>query len=102
MRFLYILEINPLSVTLFADIFLPFYGLSFYYFMASFAMQKLLNLIMSNLFFGFGFFKSFLLHLIDSVLSISAVQQSDLVIHTTRYNSLAVQQDLIAYPLQMQ
>ena len=49
---LYILEIKPLSVASFADTFLPFHRLSFHlsFFMVSFAVQKLVNLIRSHLF----------------------------------------------------
>ena len=47
---LYILEINPLSVALFANIFSRSVGCLFILFMISFAMQKLLNLIRSYLF----------------------------------------------------
>ena len=39
----HILEISPLSVALFAKIFLPFCGLSFHFFMFSFAVQNLLS-----------------------------------------------------------
>ena len=45
---LYILEIRPLSVTLFAKISLPFCGLSFCFLMVSFGVQKLLSLIRSH------------------------------------------------------
>ena len=50
MRCLYILEINPLSVTSFANIFSHFVGCLFVLFMVSFAVQKVLNLIRSYLF----------------------------------------------------
>ena len=46
----YILEINPLSVTLFANIFSHSVGCLFILFMVSFAVQKLLSLIWSHLF----------------------------------------------------
>ena len=50
MSCLYILEINPLWVTLFANIFSHSVGCLFVLFMVSFAVQKLLNLIRSHLF----------------------------------------------------
>ena len=50
MSCLYILEINPLSVTLLANIFSHFVGCLFVLFMFSFAVQKLLSLITSHLF----------------------------------------------------
>ena len=50
MRCLYILEINPLLVTLFAKIFPHSVGCLFILFMDSFAMQKLLSLIRFHLF----------------------------------------------------
>ena len=49
MSSLYILEINPLSVVSFAIIFSHFEGCLFTLFIASFAIQKLLNLIRSHL-----------------------------------------------------
>ena len=50
MNCLYILEINPLSVALFAIIFSCFEGCLFILFMVSFAVQKFLSLIQSHLF----------------------------------------------------
>ena len=50
MSYLYILEINPLLVTLFANIFSHSVDCLFVLFMVSFAVQKLLSLIKSNLF----------------------------------------------------
>ena len=50
MSYLYILEINPLSVSSFANIFLHSVGYLFILFMVSFAVQKLLSLIRSHLF----------------------------------------------------
>src|SRR5574337_853230 len=50
MRYFCILEINPLSVTSFANIFSHSVGCLFILFMISFAMQKLLSLIRSHLF----------------------------------------------------
>ena len=50
MSCLYILEINPLSVASFANIFSHFVGCLFVLFMVSFAVQKLLSLIRSHLF----------------------------------------------------
>ena len=50
MRCLYILEIGPLSVTLFAKIFSHSVGCLFVFLMVSFAMQKLLSLIRSHWF----------------------------------------------------
>ena len=47
---LYILEINPLSVASFANIFSHSEGCLFILFMVSFAVHKLLNLIRSHLF----------------------------------------------------
>ena len=46
----YILEINPLSIALFANIFSHSEGCLFVFFMVSIAMQKFLNLIRSHLF----------------------------------------------------
>ena len=57
MSCLYILEINPLLVTSFANILSHSVGCLFVLFMVSFAMQKLLSLIRSHLFiFVFIFF----------------------------------------------
>ena len=50
MSCLYILEINPLSVALFADIVSHSVSCLFILFMVSFALQKLLNLIRACLF----------------------------------------------------
>ena len=50
MSCLYILEINRLSVDLFANIFSHFEGCLFVLFLVSFAVQKLLSLIRSHLF----------------------------------------------------
>ena len=50
MSCLYILEINPLSVASFADIFSHSIGCLFALFMVSFAVQKLLSLIRTHLF----------------------------------------------------
>ena len=50
MSCLYILEINPLFVTLFANIFSHSVGCLFIWFVVSFAVQKLLSLIRSHLF----------------------------------------------------
>ena len=47
---LYILEINPLSLVLFANIFSHFIVCLFVLLMVSFAVQKLLSLIRSHLF----------------------------------------------------
>ena len=56
MSCLYILEINPLSVSLFANIFSHTVGCLFGLFIVSFAVQKLLSLIRSHLFiFYFNF-----------------------------------------------
>ena len=55
MSCLYILEINPLSVVSFAIIFAHFEGCFFTLLIVSFAVQKLLNLIRSHLFFLFVF-----------------------------------------------
>ena len=50
MSCLYILEINPLLVALFANIFSHSMGCIFILIMVSFAVQKLLSLIRSHLF----------------------------------------------------
>ena len=50
MSCLYILEIKPLSVLSFANIFSQSVGCLFILFMVSFAVQKLVNLIRSHLF----------------------------------------------------
>ena len=50
MSCLYILEINPLLVALFANIFSRCEDCLFVLFMVSFAVQKLLSLIRSHLF----------------------------------------------------
>ena len=50
MSCLYILEINPLSVASFANIFSHSEGCLFILFIVSFAVQKLLSLIRSHLF----------------------------------------------------
>ena len=50
MSCLYILEINPLSVDLFANIFSHSVGCLLVLFIVSFAVQKLLSLIQSHLF----------------------------------------------------
>ena len=50
MNYLCILEMNPLSVELFANIFSHSVGCLFVLFMVSFAVQKLLCLISAHLF----------------------------------------------------
>ena len=50
MSSLYILEINPLSIDLFANIFSHYEGCLFVLFIVSFAVQKLLSFIRSHLF----------------------------------------------------
>ena len=50
MSCLYILESNPLSVTLLANIFLHSEGCLFVLFMVSFAVQKISSLIKPHLF----------------------------------------------------
>ena len=50
MSCLYILEINPLSIDLFANIFSHSQGCLFVSFIVSFAVQKLLSFIRSHLF----------------------------------------------------
>ena len=58
MSCLYILEINPLSVVSFANIFFHSEGCLFVLFMVSFAVQNLLSFIRSHLFlFLFPFFQ---------------------------------------------
>ena len=56
MSYLYILEIKPLSVTLFANIFSQSVGCVFVLFMVSFAVQKLASLIRSHLFIFCSYF----------------------------------------------
>ena len=56
MSCLYILEINPLLVTSFANIFSHFVGFLFILFMVSFAVQELLSLIRSCLFIFISIF----------------------------------------------
>ena len=48
MSYLYILEINPLSVASFATIFSHYIGCLFVFFMVSFVVQKLVHLIVSH------------------------------------------------------
>ena len=67
MRCLYILEINPLSVTSFANIFPHYVGCLFILFMASFIVQKLLSLIRPHQFI-FVFIFIILEHGSDKVL----------------------------------
>ena len=56
MSCLYILEINPMSITSFENIFFHSVGCLSILFMVSFAVQKLLNLVRSHLFiFAFIF-----------------------------------------------
>ena len=50
MSSLYILKINPLSITSFANIFSQSVGCLFILFVVSFAVQKLINLIRAHLF----------------------------------------------------
>ena len=50
MSYLYILEIKPLSVSSLANIFSQYVGYLFILLSISFAVQKLLSLIMSHLF----------------------------------------------------
>ena len=54
MKCLCILQINPLSVASFANIFYPSEGCHFILFMVSFAVQKLLSLIRSHFLFLFS------------------------------------------------
>ena len=61
MTYLYILEINPLSVDSFANIFSHSEGCVFVSFTVSFVMQKLLSLIRSYLFIFVFIFKVLLL-----------------------------------------
>ena len=56
MRYLYILEINFLSLVSFAIIFYHYEGCLFTLFVVSFTVQKLLSIIRSNLFFFFFFY----------------------------------------------
>ena len=57
MSCLYILEIKPLSVASFANIFSPFIGCLFILLIVSFTVQELLSLIRSHLFiFAFIYF----------------------------------------------
>ena len=55
MSCLYILEINPLLVALFANIFSRSVGCPFVLFMVSFDVQKILSLIRSHLYFYFHY-----------------------------------------------
>ena len=55
LSYLYILEINPLAVTSFAIIFSHSENCLFILFMVSFAVQKLLSLISSHIYFCFYF-----------------------------------------------
>ena len=64
MRCLSTLEINPLSVALFANIFSLSEGCLFVLFMVSFAVQKLLSLIRSHLFIFVFIFDRKLLELV--------------------------------------
>ena len=50
MSYLYILEIKPLSVTLFANSFSHYVGCLFIFLMVSFTVQKLVGLVRSHLF----------------------------------------------------
>ena len=50
MSCLYVLEINPLSIESFANIFSHSEGCVFVLFMVSFAVQKLLSFVRSHLF----------------------------------------------------
>ena len=61
MSCLYILEINLLSLTSFANIFSHSVGCLFNLFMEPFALQKLVSLIRSHL-FSFAFIFIFLVH----------------------------------------
>ena len=72
---LYILEINPLSVASFANIFSHSEGCLFVLFLVSFAVQKLLSLIRSHLFI-FIFPQIFVL---DSFLTYASSVLSTLV-----------------------
>ena len=56
LSYLFILEINPLSVALFVIIFYHSDDSLFLYFIISFAVQKLLSLIRSHLFIFFIYF----------------------------------------------
>ena len=49
-KLLYILKINPLSITSFASIFSQSVGCLFILFVVSFAVRKLINLIRAHLF----------------------------------------------------
>ena len=60
MSCLCVLEIKPLSVTLFASIFSQSVGCRFVLFMVSFAMPKLISLIRSHLFMFDFYFLIFL------------------------------------------
>ena len=61
MSSLYILEMKPLMVASFVNIFSHYIGCLFILFMFSFAVQKLISLIRSHLvFYGFCLFVSFM------------------------------------------
>ena len=69
----YILEITPLSVASFANIFSHSEGCLFVLFMVSFAVQKLSSLIRSHLFifvFCFLFFNLFIIYLLFLFLAV--------------------------------
>ena len=55
MSCLYILEINPLSIALFANIFTQSIGCIFILLVVSLSVQKLVSLIRSHLFIYFAF-----------------------------------------------
>ena len=55
MSCLYILEINPLSVASFANVFSQFVVVFLFLFMVSFVVKKLLSLIRSFFFFFLAF-----------------------------------------------
>ena len=55
MSYLYILEINPLLVTSFANMFFPSVGYLFVLSLVSFTVQKLISLIRLHLFIYFFF-----------------------------------------------
>ena len=70
MSCLYILEINPLSVASFANIFSYSEGCLFILFMVSFAVQKLLSFIRSHLFIFFIFSSYFIIYLFIYFLAV--------------------------------
>ena len=81
MSYLYILEINPLSVVSFANIFSHAEGCLFVLFMVSFAVQKLLSLISPICLFLF----LFLLYNVEYYL---ALKRKEILTYATHGSTL--------------